>query len=120
MDPVLGDTGGFSRPETCAASPSSAAAINSRINVIRKASTAIMQPPKPPRHLLPAVLSCFGEGGPRYAANPGLTPSFRRSLPETGCLSQGFPCGIFCPFVVPPNGQAPRATAATAGAMIEP
>ena len=31
--------------------------------------------------------------GPRYAANPGLTPSFRRSLPETGCLSQGLPYG---------------------------
>ena len=28
-----------------------------------------------------------------YAANPGLTPSFRRSLPETGCLSQGLPHG---------------------------
>src|ERR1039457_6968296 len=26
-------------------------------------------------------------------ANPGLTPSFRRSLPETGCLSQGLPHG---------------------------
>src|ERR1017187_7972743 len=25
--------------------------------------------------------------------NPGLTPSFRRSLPETGCLSQGLPHG---------------------------
>src|ERR1017187_7960293 len=35
-------------------------------------------------------------GGPRYTANPanpGLTPSFRRSLPETGCLSQGLPHG---------------------------
>src|ERR1035441_6915230 len=27
------------------------------------------------------------------AANPGLTPSFRRGLPETGCLSQGLPHG---------------------------
>src|ERR1019366_9716682 len=26
-------------------------------------------------------------------ANPGLTPSFRRTLPETGCLSQGLPHG---------------------------
>src|ERR1019366_1113448 len=39
------------------------------------------------------VLNRFGGGGPRYAANPGLTPSFRRRLPETGCLSQGFPHG---------------------------
>src|ERR1039457_3318010 len=39
------------------------------------------------------VLNGFGGGGPRYAANPGLTPSFRRSLPETGCLSQGLPYG---------------------------
>src|ERR1035441_6605320 len=34
----------------------------------------------------PPVLNRFGGGGPRYAANPGLTPSFRRSLPETGSL----------------------------------
>src|ERR1019366_8569180 len=39
------------------------------------------------------VLNRFGGGGSRYAANPGLTPSFRRSLPETGCLSQGLPHG---------------------------
>src|ERR1035438_2424605 len=36
--------------------------------------------------------ACIG-WWPRYAANPGLTPSFRRSLPETGCLSQGLPHG---------------------------
>src|ERR1019366_10131900 len=36
------------------------------------------------------VLTC---PRPKYAANPGLTPSFRRSLPETGCLSQGLPHG---------------------------
>src|ERR1035438_799125 len=33
----------------------------------------------------------------------GLTPSFRRTLPETGCLSQGLPHGTCCPFVVPPK-----------------
>src|ERR1017187_1428752 len=37
-------------------------------------------------------LTVLGAVG-RYAANPGLTPSFRRSLPETGCLSQGLPHG---------------------------
>src|ERR1017187_3740594 len=40
--------------------------------------------------------------GRRCAANPGLTQSFRRSLPETGCLSQGLPRGMYCWFVVPP------------------
>src|ERR1035438_8195197 len=30
----------------------------------------------------------------QHLANPGLTPSFRRSLPETGCLSQGLSRGI--------------------------
>src|ERR1019366_3263326 len=46
------------------------------------------------------VFNRFGGGGPRYGANPGLTPGFRRSLPETGCLSQGLPRGICCPFVM--------------------
>jgi trans-aconitate methyltransferase len=43
------------------------------------------------KHASNRVLNRFGGGGPRHAANPGLTPSFRRSLPETGCLSQGLP-----------------------------
>src|ERR1035438_1022404 len=34
-------------------------------------------------------------------ANPGLTPSFRRSLPETGCLSQGLPHGTRRAAIVP-------------------
>src|ERR1039457_6546746 len=57
------------------------------------------------------VLNLFGGAGQKYAANPGLTPSFRRSLPETGCLSQGLPHGICCPFVVFPkrvSTQSPR------------
>ena len=33
-------------------------------------------------------------------ANPGQTPSFRRALPETGCLSQGLPRGIRHPALV--------------------
>ena len=34
----------------------------------------------------------------------GLTPSFRRSLPETGCLSQGLPYGVTLrPAVSPQN-----------------
>src|ERR1039457_35212 len=37
------------------------------------------------------VLNRCGGAGQKCAANPGLTPSFRRSLPETGCLSQGLP-----------------------------
>jgi hypothetical protein len=49
------------------------------------------------------VLNRFGGAGQKCAANPGLTPSFRRSLPETGCLSQSLPRGICCPFVVPPK-----------------
>src|ERR1039457_3306942 len=49
------------------------------------------------------VLNRFGGGGPRYAANPGLTPRFRRSLPETGCLSQGLPHGNATPDRVPPK-----------------
>src|ERR1019366_7800475 len=32
---------------------------------------------------LKRILSRSRTGRPRYAANPGLTPSFRRSLPET-------------------------------------
>src|ERR1019366_3712663 len=40
------------------------------------------------------VLNRFGGGGPKYAANPGLTPNFRSSLTEIGCLSQGLPHGI--------------------------
>src|ERR1017187_9916321 len=32
------------------------------------------------------VLNRFGGAGQKCAANLGLTPSFRRSLPETGCL----------------------------------
>ena len=57
------------------------------------------------RHKLPVarVLSRFGGGGQRYAANPGLTPSFRRSLPETGCLSQGLPRGKCCALLLSPN-----------------
>src|ERR1035441_10130670 len=39
-------------------------------------------------------ISRHGGGGPRYAANPGLTPNFRRSLPKIGCLSQGLPRAI--------------------------
>src|ERR1035441_10391080 len=63
------------------------------------------------------VLNCFGGGGQKYAANPGLTPSFRRSLPETGCLSQGLPHGKCSTHLLspkrlntsgPPSGTAPR------------
>src|ERR1039458_1835875 len=32
------------------------------------------------------VLNHFGGAGQKCAANPGLTPSFLLSLPETGCL----------------------------------
>src|ERR1017187_5354592 len=39
----------------------------------------------------------------RCVANPGLTPSFRRTLPETGCLSQGVPHGIRCAWPCPPE-----------------
>src|SRR6202142_3498862 len=46
-------------------------------------------------------LTVLGGGAPKCAANPGLTPSSRRTLPETGCLSQGLPTGTCCPFVVP-------------------
>src|ERR1035438_2752412 len=49
------------------------------------------------------VLNGFGGGGPRYAANPGLTPSFRCSLPETGCLSQGLPYGKRFAWPCPPK-----------------
>ena len=49
------------------------------------------------------VLNRFGGGGTRYAANPGLTPSFRRSLPETGCLSQRLPHGKRYPWPCPPK-----------------
>jgi glycerol kinase len=49
------------------------------------------------------ALNRFGRGGQRYAATPGQTPSFRRSLPETGCLSQGLPCGNATPGRVPPK-----------------
>ena len=82
---------------------------------------------------LEGVLNRFGGAGQKCAANSGLTPSFRRSLPETGCLlgwafgprnfmknhrkpggfpdgwggfstlSQGLPRGICSPFVVPPK-----------------
>src|ERR1019366_490651 len=38
-------------------------------------------------------LTVLGGGAPKCAANQGLTPSFRRGLPETGCLSQGLPAG---------------------------
>src|ERR1035441_85473 len=41
-------------------------------------------------------LTVPAKGGRAVVANPGLTPSFRRSLPETGCLSQGLPCGKCC------------------------
>ena len=58
---------------------------------------------------LEGVLNRFGGAGQKCAANPGLTPSFRRSLPETGCLSQGLPRGICCPFVVPPKRLSTRA-----------
>src|ERR1019366_1772494 len=53
--------------------------------------------------ILPPVLNGFAGGGPRYAANPGLTPSFRRSLPETGCLSQGLPYGKRFAWPCPPK-----------------
>ena len=43
--------------------------------------------------VLALLLNRFGGAGQKCAANPGLTPSFRRSLPETGCLSQGLPHG---------------------------
>src|ERR1019366_4887496 len=49
------------------------------------------------------VLNGFGGGVPRYAASPGLTPSFRRSLPETGCLSQGLPYGKRFAWPCPPK-----------------
>jgi hypothetical protein len=52
---------------------------------------------------LAGVLNRFGGAGQKCAANPGLTPSFRRSLPETGCLSQGLSRGLCCPFVLPPK-----------------
>ena len=51
----------------------------------------------------------FGGGGPQYAANPGLTPSFRRSLPETGCLSQGLPHGKRDAWPCPPKPLSTRA-----------
>src|ERR1035441_6541922 len=50
----------------------------------------------------------LGSGGdPRYAANPGLTPSFRRTLPETGCLSQGLPHGKRFTWPCPPKTVKP-------------
>src|SRR5271157_799898 len=48
-------------------------------------------------------LTVSGDVRRKCAANPGLTPGFRRSLPETGCLSQGLPRGIRGPFVVSPK-----------------
>ena len=53
--------------------------------------------------VLALLLNRFGGAGQKCAANPGLTPSFRRSLPETGCLSQGLPREMYCPFVVFPK-----------------
>ena len=45
------------------------------------------------------------------SANPGLAPSFRRSLPETGCLSQGLPNGHLAkqcrPLFSPPRHEVP-------------
>src|ERR1019366_501977 len=49
------------------------------------------------------VLNRFGGGVPKYAANPGLTANFRRSLPEIGCLSQGLPHGKRCAWPCPPR-----------------
>src|ERR1019366_4914097 len=48
-------------------------------------------------------VTVLGGGPPRYAANPGLTPSFRRTLPETGCLSQGLPRGKCCAQLLSPK-----------------
>jgi hypothetical protein len=42
---------------------------------------------------LRGCLTVLGKTGRKCVASPGLTPSFRRSLPETGCLSQGLPHG---------------------------
>src|ERR1035438_4226382 len=58
------------------------------------------------------VLNGFGGGGPRYAANPGLTPSFRCSLPETGCLSQGLPYGKRFAWPCPPKTVKPSSAPA--------
>src|ERR1035438_3724905 len=49
------------------------------------------------------VLNRLGRAGRKYVANPGLTPSFRRSLPETGCLSQGLPHGKRYAWPCPPK-----------------
>src|ERR1039457_6270919 len=43
------------------------------------------------------VRNRFGGGETRYAATRGLTPRYRRSLPETGCVSQGLPHGKLTP-----------------------
>src|ERR1017187_4621407 len=59
---------------------------------------------------LPVLVGCLtvlGKAGRKCAANPGLTPSFRRSLPETGCLSQGLPHGKRYAWPCPQNGYAP-------------
>src|ERR1022692_4535405 len=66
----------------------------------------VTTPPAPaafPGSLKVRVLNRFGGGVPRYAANPGLTPSFRRRLPETGCLSQGLLTGHAAPWPCPPK-----------------
>src|ERR1035441_7529303 len=59
------------------------------------------------------VLNRFGGGAPKCAANPGLTPSFRRSLPETGCLSQGLPAGYAARSLCPPKRLSTRRACAT-------
>src|ERR1019366_3398506 len=61
------------------------------------------------------VLNRFGGGVPKYAANPGLTANFRRSLPEIGCLSQGLPHGKRCAWPCPPKTCKPPANCAQPG-----
>src|ERR1022692_2960905 len=104
MDPVLGDTGGFSCPETCAALPSSAEAINSRMNVMRKASTAIMQPPKSPRYL-------SGFGGRRAAIRrkPGTDTKFPAQFAGNWLSVPGFALRNMLPVrCAPKRSSTPR------------
>src|ERR1017187_1819084 len=63
-------------------------------------------------------LTVLGAVG-RYAANPGLTPSFRRSLPETGCLSQGLPHGKRYAWPCPPKTLSTRAAAQWSAMKLE-
>src|ERR1019366_6441329 len=49
------------------------------------------------------VLNGFGGRRPATRRNPGTDTKFRRSLPETGCLSQGLPYGKRFAWSCPPQ-----------------